>query len=170
VAKKSTIPKTISKGSASIPERLKLLNRTQAFAVLATEDAGRPYTSLIAFALSPDLTKVLFATPKTTRKYRNILKGKHVALLIDDRSRKEKTLLQAEALTIVGVAAPIKRGKARDELAALFVRKHPALKEFVQSSTTALISVAIKECVHVSQFQTVSVWRVEDKENSQGEP
>ena len=169
MAKKSTIPKTTSKGSASIPERLKLLDRTQAFAVLATEDVGRPYTSLIAFALSPDLTKVLFATPKTTRKYRNILKGKHVALLIDDRSRRGKALLQAEALTIVGAAAPIKRGKARDELAAIFVRKHPDLEEFIQSSTTALICVAIKECVHVSQFQTVSVWRVEGKGRSGGE-
>jgi hypothetical protein len=169
VAKKSTIPKTTSEGSASIPERLKLLDRTQAFAVLATEDAGRPYTSLVAFALSPDLTKVLFATPKATRKYRNILKGKHVALLIDDRSRRGKALLQAEALTILGSAAPLKRGHARDELAAIFVRKHPDLEEFVQSSTTALVSVAIRECVHVSQFQTVSVWRVEEDGKSEGE-
>jgi nitroimidazol reductase NimA-like FMN-containing flavoprotein (pyridoxamine 5'-phosphate oxidase superfamily) len=159
MANKETIPTTTSKGSASVPERLKALDRTQKFAVLATEEAGIPYTSLIAFALSPDLTQVLFATPKSTRKYRNIVSGKHVALLVDSRSQAGKDLLGAEAVTIAGIAAPLKRGHSRDALAAVFLRKHPELDEFVRSSTTALISVSIRECVHVSRFQAVSVWR-----------
>ena len=159
MAKKGIIPRTTSRGSASVPERLKLLDGAQPFAVLATEEAGRPYTSLVAFALSPDLTRVLFATPKTTRKYKNIVSGKHVALLVDNRSRAGKDLLEAEAITIVGTAAPLRRGRTRDELAAVFVRKHPDLEEFVRSATTALISVSIRECVHVSRFQAVSVWR-----------
>lgn len=159
MANKETIPTTTSRGSASVPERLKMLDRTQQFAVLATEEAGIPYTSLIAFALSPDLTQVLFATPKSTRKYKNIMTGKHVALLVDSRSHGGKDLLGAEAITIAGIAAPLRRGRSRDELAAVFLRKHPELEEFVQSATTALVSVSIRECVHVNRFQAVSVWR-----------
>ena len=42
------------------------------FAVLATSDNRTPYTSLIAFALTPDRHTLIFATPKATRKYENI--------------------------------------------------------------------------------------------------
>jgi heme iron utilization protein len=159
MANKKTIPTTTSRGSASVPERLKMLDRSQKFAVLATAKAGIPYASLIAFALSPDLTQVLFATPKATRKYRNVVAGRHVALLVDSRAAGRTDLLGAEAITIAGSAAPLRRGRARDALAAVFLRKHPELEEFVRSSSTALVAVSITECVHVGRFQAVSVWR-----------
>ncbi len=147
----------------SVPERLRLLDATEPFAVLATDEAGKPYTSLVAFALSPDLKKALFATPRATRKYRNIVKGKHVAMLLDDRSKRGRDFLRAEAITIAGSAVPLRRGKIWDELSAVFVKKHPQLEEFVRSSTTALVCVDIEECVHVSRFQNVSVWRAEEE-------
>jgi len=34
------------------------------FAVLATDDHGQPYTSLVNFALTPDCKAVIFATPR----------------------------------------------------------------------------------------------------------
>ncbi len=160
MTRRRSVPKDTSRGSVSVPERLRLLDAMEPFAVLATDEAGKPYTSLVAFALSPDLTKALFATPRSTRKYKNIVKGKHVAMLLDDRSRSGRDLLRAEAITIVGSAVPLRRGKVWDKLSAVFVKKHPELKEFVRSSTTALVCLDIEECVHVSRFQSVSVWRV----------
>jgi nitroimidazol reductase NimA-like FMN-containing flavoprotein (pyridoxamine 5'-phosphate oxidase superfamily) len=158
MTEREMIPSTTKKGSISVAERLKVFNKTQFFAVLATSDSGQPYTSLISFAVTPDLKKVVFATPKQTRKYKNILNTKNVAILIDNRSNTRKNLMETEAITIMGEARSVNRGKSRDDLAALFLKKHPDLEEFIQSKTTALIVVDAVRCIHVGKFQTISVW------------
>jgi heme iron utilization protein len=154
---KELIPVNTQKGAAAIPERLQALNTHEYFAVLATDDGQRPYTSLVSFALTPDTKKIIFATPRNTRKYTNIVRSANVALLIDNRSKIKKNLLKTEAITIIGIAKPVKKGKTWDELARIFLIKHPDLTEFLNSSTTALMAVDIAQCVHVSRFQTVSV-------------
>jgi hypothetical protein len=154
---KEQIPVKTQKGAAAIPERMKALNAEEYFAVLATDDSHRPYTSLVAYALTPDTKKIIFATPKKTRKYTNIISSANVSLLIDNRSKRKKNLLATEAITIIGLAKPIRKGKAWDEFAKIFLMKHPDLEEFINFSTTALLAVDIAQCVHVSRFQTVSV-------------
>jgi hypothetical protein len=67
----------------------------------------------------------------------------------------------AEAITIIGLAWPLRKGARRDKMAALFLEKHPDLTVFVDSPTTALICVDIQECVHVGRFQTVTAWKME---------
>ncbi len=155
---KDHIPNKTIKGSISVPDRLRSFNRYQYFCVLATNDNGQPYTSLISFAIAPDLKRVIFATPKDTSKYKNILKTKNVAILIDNRSNTKKNLMTTEAITIIGTARHIRRGKIRDELAAVYLKKHPDLEEFIKSGTTALIVVEATRCILVSKFQTISVW------------
>jgi uncharacterized pyridoxamine 5'-phosphate oxidase family protein len=152
------IPDKTKNGIVRVPDRLKVLNKNQNFGVLATNDRGQPYTSLISFAITPDLKRVIFGTPKDTRKYKNIMNTKEVAILIDNRSGTQKKLMATEAITIIGAARHIRRGKTRDELAALYLRKHPDLEEFMQSDTTALILVEATRCIHVGKFQTISVW------------
>jgi uncharacterized protein YhbP (UPF0306 family) len=153
------IPTITKKGSVSVPERIKVFDRREHFAVLATDDNGRPYTSLVSYAVTPELNRIIFATPRGTQKYKNIMKSKNVALLIDNRTKKgKKTIMEAEAITIVGVARPLRRGKRWDEMAALFLKKHPGLEGFIRAETTALIIVDALKCIHVGQFQTVSVW------------
>jgi nitroimidazol reductase NimA-like FMN-containing flavoprotein (pyridoxamine 5'-phosphate oxidase superfamily) len=135
-----------------------VFNKNQHFGVLATNDNGQPYTSLISFAITPDLKRVIFATPKDTRKYKNILNTKEVAILIDNRSNTRKNLMATEAVTVIGTARSVRRGKIRDELAAIYIKKHPDLKEFIESDTTALLVVEATRCIHVGKFQTISVW------------
>ena len=86
-----------------VPERLREMNHLERFAVLASQEEGRPYASLVAYALSPDLRTVIFATPKNTRKYKNIVKVDHVALLIDNRST-DLPIAKGEAITLTGRA------------------------------------------------------------------
>lgn len=155
---KEAIPSTTKKGSVSVPDRLRELDKREDFAVLATDDKGIPYASLVSFALTPDLKKIIFATPRGTRKYRNIIRSRNAALLIDSRSRKKKGLMEAEAVTIIGKGRPVKKGRTRDGFAATFTKKHPALEGFIQSPSTAIIVIDIVQCIHVSRFQTVSVW------------
>lgn len=157
-AKKEQIPVTTKKGTVAIPEKLKDFDVKENFAVLATDDNGSPYTSLISYAITPDLKTIIFATPKDTRKYRNILNSSQIALLIDNRSKSKRRLMETEAITVIGAAKHVRKGKKWDELSRIFLRKHPDLEEFIHASTTALMAVQIIECIHVGHFQTLSVW------------
>jgi nitroimidazol reductase NimA-like FMN-containing flavoprotein (pyridoxamine 5'-phosphate oxidase superfamily) len=153
------IPTITTKGSVSVPERLIAFDKRERFAVLATDDNGQPYTSLISYAVAPGLNRIIFPTPRNTQKYKNIMQSKNVALLIDNRTKKGKTtIMEAEAITVVGIARPLKRGKKWEEMAKIFLKKHPGLENFVRAGTTALIVVDAIRCIHVGQFQTVSVW------------
>jgi hypothetical protein len=69
-----TLEKTT--GNAAVAERLKVMNSIQRHAVLATVSDGQPYTSLVAFAMTTNMTSLVFATPRQTAKYRNILGNK----------------------------------------------------------------------------------------------
>ncbi|MDQ7788224.1 MAG: pyridoxamine 5'-phosphate oxidase family protein [Thermodesulfovibrionales bacterium] len=155
------VPVQVIKGSASVPDRLRILNRKQRHAVLATDAQGQPYPSLVAYALTLDGKGVLFATPRSTRKYKNVIANNRVSLLIDTRSNTDRGYLQAESLTILGKAHPVRKGAKWISLAEILIKKHPGLAEFVHFPATALIYVEIMHCVHVSQFQTVSEWHKE---------
>jgi nitroimidazol reductase NimA-like FMN-containing flavoprotein (pyridoxamine 5'-phosphate oxidase superfamily) len=143
-----------------VPDRLRALNNAQPHAVLATDTGRQPYTSLIAYALTPDGKDVLFTTPKATRKYRNILKNPRVSLLIDTRTNTAKDYMSAESVTILGNARALRRGKKWADLSAIFLKKHPKLKEIIRSPETAFVCITINTCIHVTKFQSVSVWDV----------
>lgn len=157
-AKREQVPVTTRRGRVAIPERLRVFDAEEQFGVLATDDAGVPYTSLISYALTPDLKTAIFATPKGTRKYTNILHSAQISLLIDNRSKSENRLLKTEAVTIIGIAKHVRKGKVWQELAEIFLRKHPDLEEFLNTSTTALVAVEVSRYIHVGRFQTLSVW------------
>lgn len=141
----------------SVPERLRMLDGIERFGVVATQEAGKSYASLVAYALSPDLKTVIFATPKNSRKYKNIVKADEIALLLDNRSQPSP-ITKAEAITLTGRAKPLRRGRERDEMSALYLFKHPDLKDFVESQSTALVTLTINQAIHVSNFQTVTTW------------
>jgi heme iron utilization protein len=128
------------------------------FAVLATSDGGKPYTSLIAYALTPDCQTVIFATKKATQKYRNLKEQPSVSILIDNRSQTPEDLGRAEAVTLLGTASLVRVGARREEFAAVFTARHPQLTAFVNDPGTALLAMTIEQAVHVTQFQNVSFW------------
>ncbi len=153
-----SIPNRVIKGDTPVLERLKALNKEQLHAVLATESNSQPYTSIVAFALSPEGKRIIFSTPGRTQKYKNIIKNPRVSLLIDTRSNTKKDYMAAESITILGNAMPLKKGKKWTEFAEILIKKHPELNEFVHSPETRLILVKITRCIHVTRFQTVSEW------------
>ena len=77
--KNTEIPFNKSEGNIAVAKRLLVLDQQQRHAVLATDNYGQPYTSLVAFALTGDGRGVLFATPKKTSKYKNILVNNKVS-------------------------------------------------------------------------------------------
>lgn len=155
---RNPLPIKVSRGNVSVLERLRLLDKTQRHAVLASDSDGQPYTSLIAYALTSDMNGIVFATPKSTSKYKNILKNSRVSLLIDTRSNTAKDYMDAESVTILGNAQQVKRSKKRSELSSILIKKHPKLSEFIDSPEVALVLIEIIKCIQVTRFQSVSEW------------
>jgi heme iron utilization protein len=150
------IPVTVKKGSTEVLSRLAFLDKDQLHAVLATVYDNGPYTSLVAYALTPDLNGLIFATPRGTQKYRNMIRNKYVSLLIDTRSNTSGDYKETEAITIIGNAKALKKGRKRDEFMKVLLKKHPKLKKFVEAPSTSLMLVKIIKCIHVNSFQIVS--------------
>jgi nitroimidazol reductase NimA-like FMN-containing flavoprotein (pyridoxamine 5'-phosphate oxidase superfamily) len=114
----------------------------------------------VAFALAPDGAAVLFATPRDSRKYRNLRANPRVSLLLDTRGERDRDYGSAEAITVVGRARVLRAGSSSWREAGRVLRaKHPALAAFLEAATTALVRVEIDEAVHVSGFQRVTTWR-----------
>ena len=135
---------------------LKTLFKTQRLAVLATQGEDGPYTSLMSFAASADLTLLTFATSRATRKYQNIARNPAVALLIDDRSPERSRTHHA-----VTAAGKVKEtsGEEAEYLRAAFLLKHPDLRDFLNCPDCALLKCSVDEYVIVTNFQDVFVYK-----------
>ncbi|MEN6620249.1 MAG: pyridoxamine 5'-phosphate oxidase family protein [Smithella sp.] len=128
------------------------------FAVLATVEEGKPYTSIIAFALTPDCRTLIFTTSSATRKYRNIINQPAVSILLDNRSQNADDINSAQAVTLLGTAKKVRTTARKAEYSEIFVNRHPELADFINDSKTALIAVTIEQAVHVIHFKNVSSW------------
>lgn len=125
----------------------------QRFAVLATQQNEQPYINLIAFAASDDLAYILFATSRNTRKYRNILANRKVALLIDSRSNQPSDFSEAVAITVLGSASEVTEDE-KDKLVEYYLDRHPTLTKFIHRPETALVRVKVTEYI-LARFERV---------------
>jgi nitroimidazol reductase NimA-like FMN-containing flavoprotein (pyridoxamine 5'-phosphate oxidase superfamily) len=128
---------------------------SQRLAVLSTETGGAPYSSLIAFAASPDISTLVFTTGRPTRKFSNLSENARVSLLVDNRTNREEDFADAAAATILGTAQEA-AGEERESALALFLGKHPYLSSFARSPNCAIFRVEIEAYYVVSRFQSVS--------------
>ena len=137
---------------------LRDLFRSQRFAVLATDDHGQPFASLMAFAVTEDLQQIVLVTERTRRKCANLEANRRVALLIDDRQNKGSDTQDSVAVTAIGEAQ--EAGSAvRAALLGLFLTRHPNLAAFAASPSCAVITVKISSYLLVSRFEKVLEWR-----------
>nr|WP_321465347.1 pyridoxamine 5'-phosphate oxidase family protein [uncultured Desulfobulbus sp.] len=133
---------------------LQELCRTQPLAVLATAAGSHPYVNLMAVAVTDDLRRLYFATPRATRKWANLTRNPRVSLLLDNRTNQVSDFGQAVAATLLGSTHEIE-GKAREEGLMVYLSRHPHLADFVASPTCALFQVQIDRIYLVTHFQNV---------------
>jgi nitroimidazol reductase NimA-like FMN-containing flavoprotein (pyridoxamine 5'-phosphate oxidase superfamily) len=140
--------------SAESNDILQELCAGQPLAVLATDAGSRPYASLVAVAVTPDLSQMYFATLRATRKWANLAGNCHVSLLIDNRSNQVTDFSRAAAATVIGTAGEVSGTELESGL-ALFLGRHPHLSEFTASPGCALFRVQIASIYLVTRFQNV---------------
>ena len=94
----------------SIPlhKRIRSLLSNEQYGILATQHRSQPYAAIVAFAFKPDLKKIIFATPTTTRKYTQLTHCKKVAFQVDDRPSKQ-TMMSVQSITATGTVKEIKK-------------------------------------------------------------
>jgi len=132
---------------------------TQKYAVLATDNHGQPYTSLMAYSITDDLRAFILMTERGRLKYDNLMTNPRVAIMVDNRENLGSDLDAATAVTAQGVAEEI-TGDARDEWRAFCLRRHPALQAFADSPDCAFIRIRVTSYVIVRQFQDVIEWSI----------
>ena len=143
----------------SIKELKNLISKIgskQLFAVLATSNKNQPYTSLVAFAITEDLKKLVFITPRDTRKFQYLSENNRVSLMIDNSENQKVDISKAVGITITGKSRD-SSGKERETLLNLFISKHPQMNEFAFSKGCSVVSVDINRYDVVERFQNVSV-------------
>jgi nitroimidazol reductase NimA-like FMN-containing flavoprotein (pyridoxamine 5'-phosphate oxidase superfamily) len=142
--------------SNALNTRIDRLLSEQLQGVLATQQQAQPYTSLMAFAHTPDLHFLIFATYRDTQKHANLLLNSAVSFLIDDRSNDPVDYQRAVAISVSGFAQAIPEEEHAGFLTR-YLAKHPTLREFATSQDCALLRVAVSCYRLVSQFQAIEV-------------
>lgn len=145
-----------------IRDQIQNLLDSQILAVLSTQRQGQPYANLIAFAHADDLSTLVFATPKPTRKFTNLMTEPRVSLLVDNRGNRESDFHEASAVTIIGEVSEINEDSLNC-YKALYLQRHPHLETFVNSPSTAFLKVTVKHYILVNRFQHVMELHLTDE-------
>jgi nitroimidazol reductase NimA-like FMN-containing flavoprotein (pyridoxamine 5'-phosphate oxidase superfamily) len=145
--------------AGELEEHLREMLATQLFGVLSTVGGDQPYASLVGFAASDDLSRIYFATSRSTRKFNNLELNPRAAMLIDNRSNQAADLRRAAAATALGRVEEI--GPAdKEEFEKVFQAKQTHFHDFLSSPNTARLYLEVKTYYVVSRFQNVFEFQV----------
>jgi hypothetical protein len=139
------------------PSHLEILRELlagQLLGVLGTHQEGEPYTSLVGFAATPDLSRLFFATGRATRKHANLVADARASMLVDNRTNRPDDFTEAAAATAVGRVEEIGPDQ-RPLFDEIFLAKHPHLEAFVRSPSCAPMSLRVSVYMVVTRFQHV---------------
>jgi len=109
-------------------------------AVLATENESQPHASLIAITSFGGIRQLIFATYRSTLKYRNLAHNNKVAVLIEGGYINMKGLKENVVLTITGHAEEL-IAEENEEAYNAHLKLHPEMESFIRSPDCALIKV-----------------------------
>jgi heme iron utilization protein len=144
----------------TVEHDIRQLLQNEQLAVLSTERQGQPYASLVAFAVTEGLGDLVFCTPKATRKFSNLADNPQVAMLINNCRNRTSDIDDAVSVTAVGRAVEVVDTSSED-LSALYLQKHPHLKEFLQAESTAMVRIRVERYFMVRKFQDVYAYEID---------
>lgn len=132
----------------------------QRLATLSTcNTAGHPYASLVAFDADADLSGIVFATSRATRKFANLTSEARAAMLVENSRNQLSDIYEAMAVTAVGTVQELS-GTRQEEAIARYIGKHPHLSAFIQAPSTAILRLKVTVFYLVNRFQKVMEYHV----------
>jgi nitroimidazol reductase NimA-like FMN-containing flavoprotein (pyridoxamine 5'-phosphate oxidase superfamily) len=135
-------------------QRIEKIINSQKIAVLGTSRKNEPYSCLVAFVSTKNLKELIFATMRRRLKYQNMMANPRVALMVDDRDKRESDFEATTSITVIGTAEDTV-SETREKYAALLIKRHPELTDFVNSPDCAVIRVKVDKIYIVSEFESV---------------
>lgn len=138
---------------------IKNITSKELFGVFATSVNDVPYTTLIAFVLQDDLKKLFFATPRDTKKFKDLRINEKVSFHVQNSNNSPEDISSAVGITITGKASECLKNKSEEAIIS-YLLKHPQMEEFIYSLNIAFISVEIEKYNVVEKFQNVTVLKV----------
>lgn len=136
---------------------VKRLLARQLFGVLATRgEGGRPHLSIVSFVSVDGLGGLVFATPRSTRKYRYLRDRPEVSLFADDRRDRMDDLMLVTGVEASGMARELAEPD-RGAYKELYLTKYPELAEFADAPDTALVRIEVDRYDVVDHFQHLVV-------------
>lgn len=150
------------KSSDSIRNNIQKLLNTITYAVLATENAGQPHTSLIAVTPVDAGQRLVFATYRNTRKFTNMMQNQRVSVLMDgSRRNNQDGMAPGLVLSAVGRVQEINATTHLDLLGA-HLEKHPGLATFTHAPDCVLLEVVVEAYQVVHGIDDATWWCVDD--------
>jgi len=131
------------------------------FAVLATEGNGQPHASLIAITPFESFRKLIFATYRSTRKFRNLALNGKVAVLFEVGNTDRSGLQKSYVVTAFGYAEEI-MVEERDSTLNTHLKRHPDLGSFLRSTDCALMLVTVEAYQIVHGIDNVIWWPIDN--------
>jgi hypothetical protein len=131
------------------------------FGVLATEGEGQPHASLIAITPFESCRQLIFATYRSTRKFRNLAHNGKVAILFNVGNSDKSVLQKSYVITAFGYAKEILI-KENDSTISAHLKRHPDLGPFLKSTDCALILVTVETYQVVRGIDNVMWWTVDN--------
>jgi len=132
--------------------------------VLATEGDGQPHASLVAITPMDDLLYLIFATYRSTCKYKNLVNNGKVAILFDNRSAISLNQSDVIVVTAFGHAKKVDSTIFEDVLRTHLLR-HPEFESFFLSADCVLFQVKVTAYQVVRGVDDITWWNIEDKKS-----
>jgi hypothetical protein len=143
-----------------LPDFMDIALQTIRFGVLATEGYGQPHASLIAITPVERCRKLIFATYRSTRKFRNLAHNGKVAILFEVENSDRSGLLKSYVITAFGNAEEI-LVEEHDATRNAHLKRHPDLGPFLRSADCALMLVKVEAYQVVRGIDDVRWWPVD---------
>ncbi len=130
---------------------------SQVTGVLATEKDHQPYANLVAFSFSDDLRRIIFATPRNTAKYRNLVENPLVSLIIDSRRNDPYDFSGSIAITALGHSREL-AGDMKIETLRNHSERLPGLSDFLKLASIAVFEIEVHRYIIANGLDATSVF------------
>ncbi len=140
----------------SIREAAEQLLKEQLFGVLSTYGSDGPHSVIVSFAAADRFREIVIVTPRSTRKFANILKEDAVSFFLDNRSNSITDLQRLIALEARGHAEAIPQEETFS-YREIYTAKYPELREFAESPSNVLVKIKVQSYELIHHFQNVTI-------------